>query len=210
MAAAIFLLSSELQCLFSRMTDAKLFMLFLGCKPVGRHIEQHDVFFAIGKSLKELVPAIRAFWPESGNLHIDAWREVTQVAGHHVKVVSKNADPVASRPLLFFVNLGGYLENVFSEQHYVLLAAKPDKASAFREAKETLFFQHNHFPGANAHIDDTYGIDVDDLYQVDDILSDHEKKMFSIELTPAPGLPDDPIHLGYLKLSVLDGATPVT
>ncbi|MGN6440105.1 MAG: DUF1543 domain-containing protein [Agriterribacter sp.] len=33
-------------------------MLLLGCKPAGRHTEQHDVFFGIGASLKDLIPDI--------------------------------------------------------------------------------------------------------------------------------------------------------
>jgi len=35
----------------------------LGCVPPGRHVEQHDVFFAIGESLTQLVPEIKAFGP---------------------------------------------------------------------------------------------------------------------------------------------------
>jgi len=43
--------------------ELKLFMLMLGCVPPGRHVEQHDVFFAIGESLTQLVPEIKAFGP---------------------------------------------------------------------------------------------------------------------------------------------------
>ncbi len=31
---------------------------------------------------------------------------------------------------------------------YILLTVKPDRATSFKEAKETLFFRHNHFEGA--------------------------------------------------------------
>ena len=34
---------------------AKLFMTLIGCTPAGRNIEQHDVFFGIGNSLKDIV-----------------------------------------------------------------------------------------------------------------------------------------------------------
>ncbi|MEP6700612.1 MAG: DUF1543 domain-containing protein, partial [Bacteroidota bacterium] len=30
----------------------KLFMLLIGCKPLGRNIEQHDIFFGIGETIK--------------------------------------------------------------------------------------------------------------------------------------------------------------
>ena len=36
----------------------KLFMLLLGCLLKGRNTEQHDIFFGIAETLKDLVPAI--------------------------------------------------------------------------------------------------------------------------------------------------------
>ena len=69
---------------------ARLFMLLIGCSPEGRNTEQHDVFFGIGNSMRELVPDIIAFWPEAkGKLHLDAWREVNHVNGFSVKVVEE-------------------------------------------------------------------------------------------------------------------------
>lgn len=51
----------------------KLYMLMLGCKPKGRFTEQHDIFFGIGNSLKDLIPQMKIFWPEAkGQIHIDA------------------------------------------------------------------------------------------------------------------------------------------
>ncbi|MDX5418861.1 MAG: DUF1543 domain-containing protein, partial [Hymenobacteraceae bacterium] len=51
------------------------------------------------------MPAIKAFWPEAkGNIHVDAWREVTQVNGHQISVVPKvdlPAKPGAGK--LFFL-----------------------------------------------------------------------------------------------------------
>jgi hypothetical protein len=183
--------------------DLKLFMILLGSKAPGRHVEQHDFFFGIASSLKELVSEINAFWPEAiGKIHIDGWREVTAVDGYQVKIAP--AGPVAEKgKKLFFVNLGGYLPNRFEEQHYVVLTVKEDRAAAFKEAKETTFFKHNHFDGANSHIDDKYGIDVDDLYQVEDILSAGQKEKYGIALIPATDLPEDELHLGYFKLNLL-------
>jgi len=183
------------------MPQLKLFMLLLGCKPPGRHTEQHDVFFGIAASLPELYPEIKAFW-QQGKVHIDAWREVNSVEGYAISIIPKNEIAANAANKLFFINLGGYQPNKFEEQHYVVLTVKPDKAAAFKEAKSTLFYQDNQFDGAVSHIDDKYGIDVDDLYQVEDILSAHQKQLYSIVLVPTVGIPDDPIHLGYLKLPV--------
>ena len=42
----------------------KLFMLLIGSTPPGRNIEQHDVFFGIGESVKDLIPAVTNFGRE--------------------------------------------------------------------------------------------------------------------------------------------------
>jgi len=184
------------------MENLKLFMLMLGCKPPGRHVEQHDVFFGIAPSLRDLVPEIQAFWPEPEKIHIDAWREVNTVDGYAVKIAQRGNN-IAQDNKLFFINLGGYQPNKFEEQHYVVLTVQNDFASAGKSAKETLFFKHNHFDGANSHIDDKYGVDVDDIYKVEDILNPAQKEKYQIELIPNVDLPEDKITLGYFKLSNL-------
>jgi hypothetical protein len=186
------------------MSQLKLFMLLLGCKPPGRHVEQHDVFFGIASDLNELIPEIKAFWPETDKIHIDAWREVNTVEGFRVRIVpmeinSNNLSAPANK--LFFINLGGYQENKFEEQHYVLLTVRANRAAAFKEAKTTLFFQQNHFAGANSHIDDKYGIDVDDLYEIEEMLSPSQKEKYRVDLIESAGLTDDKINLGYFKIT---------
>jgi hypothetical protein len=185
--------------------ELKLFMLLLGSKAPGRHVEQHDFFFGVAHELKDLVGEIKLFWPEAGDkIHIDAWREVTAVNGYQIRIISRSEPNYTDiNKKLFFINLGGYQENKFEEQHYTVLTVKTDRAAAFNEAKETLFFKHNYFEGASTHIDDKYGIDVDDIYQIDDILSSRQKERYRIELIPAMGLEEDLIHLGYVKLSTL-------
>jgi hypothetical protein len=185
--------------------DPKLFMVLIGCKPLGRHTEQHDIFFGIAPSMKDLLPQIIAFWPEAeGDLHIDGWREVNQVDSFQVKVVERNISAHQSSspsPQLFFINLGGYKENEFDEFHYKMLVASEDKAEAIKRAKSTAFYKHTQFDGAKSHIDDKYGVDVDDLYQIEEVLNEALKKQFCIELTPTQASIEDQLHLGYFKLS---------
>ncbi len=103
----------------------KLFMVLLGCRPAGRHTEQHDVYFGIGTELKDLIEGIRQSWPGSGSIHIDAWREVTSVNGHAITVepaTKRTQHTNYNKPLdLFFLNLGGYKASEFEEFHYKLL-----------------------------------------------------------------------------------------
>ena len=190
----------------------KLYMILLGCRPSGRHVEQHDFFFGIAPSLKELVPEIKSFWPDAlESIHIDGWREVTRVDNYEIKIVLKENSELTSAVenpnALFFINLGGYQANQFEEKHYVMLSVNKDHAQAIKAAKQTLFFKTSTIrttKGANAHIDDKFGIDVDDIYKIEEILSPGQKEKFQLEiaLSSSP-LPEDEIHLGYFKLDKL-------
>lgn len=182
----------------------KLFMFLIGCSPAGRNIEQHDVFFGIGSSVKDLIPDVIAFWPEAkGKLHFDAWREVTNVNGYEVKVVEDTS--FVSETQLFFINLGGYKRGEFEEFHYKMIAAATDKNEAIRLSKQTAFFKHTGFKGATAHIDDKYGVDVDDVFAIREILPASMKNKYSLSITQAPeGLPEDEMHLGYFKLDAVE------
>lgn len=183
------------------MAQQKLILVLVGCTPPGRHIEQHDIFLGVGDSIESLFADIKAFWPE-GKVHIDAWREVCSVDGYHVSIVPKDEaqDTENSRNKLFLINLGGYLEGKFEEQHYLIFTVKPDKAAATKEAKATAFYKHNQFAGATSHINDRYGIDVDDIYEIEELLAPAFMGKYRISITPASGLPDDAYHLGYVKL----------
>ncbi len=189
------------------MATLKLFMTLLGAKPQGRHTEQHDIFFGIGSSLKDLIPDMLRFWPETnGKLHIDAWREVNCQDGYRVQVMARD-EPVASAAAavkLFFINLGGYKANEFEEYHYKMLVACKDKAEAIRQAKQTAFYKHTGFKGAESHIDDKYGIDVDDIYELEEILPEAIKQQYCLQLLPDPAAKEDDCHLGYFKLSRIE------
>jgi len=94
----------------------KLYMILLGCTPKGRHTEQHDIFLGIGNSLADLKPAMQQFW-RGTLLHIDAWREVTNVDGFAIKIAQHNGNKENRGNNLFFLNLGGYKQNEFEEFH---------------------------------------------------------------------------------------------
>ncbi|MND61206.1 hypothetical protein D3C80_524550 [compost metagenome] len=186
------------------MNNQKLFMLLLGCKPKGRYTEQHDVFFGVAASIKELIPQIKEFWPEADEkIHIDAWREVSNVDKYSIKLVPKNEDNSYSNLKLFFINLGGYKQNEFDEFHYKMLTVAASKGEAIQKAKQTAFFKHTQFEGANAHIDDKYGIDVDDMFDIEDILPEDVKQHYRLSISIAENTIEDEIRLGYFKLSVI-------
>jgi len=180
-------------------------MVIIGCKPPGRFTEQHDVFFGIGNSLRALVPQMNAFWKEaSGCIHIDAWSEISIVDNYAVSITEKqDTDDTTKKTKLFFINLGGYKENEFEEYHYKIVTAATDKGEAIRRSKQTAFYKHCGFKGAESHIDDKYGIDVDDLYEIEDILPEEIKNKYGISLSYVDDAIPDELHIGYIKIDKL-------
>ena len=192
------------------MTDKnlKLYMIMLGATPAGRITEQHDIFFGIGTSLTDLLPDMLAFWPEAdGKIHLDCWREVTSVDGYSIEIVPKEM-PLEHPEKLFFLNLGGYKENEFEEYHYKMLAVSETLSLATKASKQTAFYKHYSFKnettkGATSHIDEKYGVDVDDAYNVQDILSPSYKEKYQLKITPSTETREDMLHIGYVKISSL-------
>jgi len=81
-----------------------------------------------------------------------------------------------------------------------MLVVADNLAEASKKAKESAFYKHTGFSGAPSHIDDKYGVDVDDAYAVTDILSDVVKTRYTLEILEASDLTDDELHLGYMPL----------
>ena len=180
--------------------ELKLFMVLLGANPKGRIVEQHDYFFGVASSLKELVPAIRSSWPEAGHtIHVDGWREITCVDGYKITVVLNDATDKGDNRL-FFINLGGYQTGDLKETHHILLTVQHDRLPAIKESMRTIFYKSNSIKGAHAHIDEKFGVDVDDVYRIEDVLSDEIKNIYQIKITPTAEHATDEVHLGYFKL----------
>jgi Domain of Unknown Function (DUF1543) len=188
------------------MQELKLYMLLLGCTPFGRRTEQHDIFIGIGPSLQAVVPDIIVSWPEAqGKLHIDTWRKVQFVDGFEIKVAFRDGAPLkpSNDQKLFFINLGGYRRNEFEEFHYKMLAVGKEKATAVQQALKTSFYLHTGFDQANSHVDDKYGVDVDDFYEIEDLLTPAQKEKYQISVSVSDSNKQDEIFLGYFKLDKL-------
>lgn len=174
-------------------------MVMLGAAPPGRTVEQHDIFFGIGKNVKALKKDIYNFWPDAGQLHIDSWRAITKVDDFVIKIVPK-AEATPQELKLFFLNLGGYLPNDLEEYHYKILVVAKTMGKAIKAAKQTAFYKQYGFKGAESHIDEKYALDIDDMHKVEDLLPQHLKELYQIQITPALGEPEDELHAGYVKL----------
>ena len=160
----------------------------------------------VKENLKNLIPEIEAFWPNAGKIHLDGYKIITNVDGYQINISDEKPTSTGRLQKLFFINLGGYKENEFEEFHYKILSVATEKSEAINAAKKSAFYKHTGFgKKAMSHIDDKYGIDVDDAYAIDEILSAETKEKFSIQISASPtnNLQEDELHLGYFKLSEL-------
>ncbi len=182
----------------------KLFYVIIGARPKGRTTEQHDVFFGIAENIKDLIPEMRAFWPEArGKFHLDAYQEVRFVDGFELKIVPRNLDEKIENHL-FFINLGGYKAGVFQEFHEMHLMTGKKMSEILRRVKKTEFYKTFGFTGAESHIDDKYGVDIDDIYKIDDLLSKKTKEKHQIVLEKSTTENQENItNIGYFSLKSL-------
>ncbi|MCJ7935105.1 MAG: DUF1543 domain-containing protein [Chryseobacterium sp.] len=178
----------------------KLFYVILGATPKGRNIEQHDVFFGIAENLKDLVPDMKDFWKEAeGKIHIDCYQEVKFADGYELKIVDKGEKTTEEQ--LYFLNLGGYKRGFFEEFHEQHLMVGQSMGEIVKRAKATEFYHTMGFEGAVSHIDDKHGVDIDDIFNVSDILPEKMKEKYSIVLVKSDAEnQENTMGLGYLKI----------
>ena len=185
-----------------------LYMVQLGGRPKGRLIEQHDIFFGIANQVSELVDDINHHWPEVKNKwHVDSYRAITQVDDYAIKLVESNHQLESYNDLkLFFINLGGYQQGSFEELHYKMLIVASSQAEAIKQAKQSEFYKQFTFKdtsspfNAASHIDDKFEVDIDDIYNVNDLISNVK---ILIELNPNLDIKQDKEHVGYLSIKNL-------
>ena len=176
----------------------KLFYVILGATTTGRNIEQHDVFFGIAERVEDLHSEIKNFWKFT-KLHIDCYQEVKFADGYELKIVEKTSE--ISYNQLFFVNLGGYKSGHFEEFHEQHLMVGKSLAEVIKKVKKTRFYKTMGFKNAPSHVDDQHGVDIDDIYNVNDLLSKKTKEKYSIILEKSEiENQENVMKIGYFKI----------
>ncbi len=113
----------------------RLFLVVLGGRVPGAHIELHDVRFVVGQTLEETLPALRRQWfGRRRGLHIDSWMAVKQVGRYAVHL---SREPWKGAARLWFVNVGGYRPERLAEEHGFGLVVAVTAADAKRQALAT-------------------------------------------------------------------------
>lgn len=148
----------------------QLFMVYLGGRVTGCHIEMHDVRFVIGEKIEDCFSKLKQQWVGDKNqVHMDSYVKVNYVDGYQI-TVSEEAQK--SDKKLYFVNLGAYTPEQLAEQHaFGLFVAASAEEAKFR-AKTSLLVGMPH-----QHKDNLY--DVDDCFAIDLFDQQHQ-----IQLTP--------------------------
>ena len=77
------------------------------------------------------------------------------------------------------------------------------KAEAIKKAKQTTFYKHYDFKGATSHIDDKYGVDVDDIHAIEEILLEKFKSEYRLQIKKTNVISEDEKQIGYLKIDTL-------
>lgn len=188
-----------------------LYMVQLGGRPKGRLIEQHDIFFGVANQVKELIADIDSHWPEvKSKWHIDSYRAITKVDNHVIRLVESNEQVESNHDLkLFFINLGGYQQGSFEEFHYKLLVVAASQADAIKQAKQSDFYKQFTFKdktspfNAASHIDDKFEVDIDDIYNIGDLLSNVQLLIEPISDTDDLDVMEDKEYVGYLSIKNL-------
>jgi hypothetical protein len=170
-----------------------LFLVVLGGRIAGAHIELHDVRFVAGASIDDTLPALRRQWfGARKGLHLDSWMAVRFVDGYRVEL---RPEPFAGPERLWFVNMGGYDPQQLAELHAfgVFVATSPQAAKA---AARRRFLPE----ALERHKDDLHGVEtaltdgVDDCMEVQLTFAADPAGGWAVHLIPdgreQPQIPD--------------------
>ena len=170
-------------------TAKKLFLVVLGGRCQGCHIEQHDVRWVVGETIEATLPALRQEWiGRRRGLHIDSYRCIEHVDGHRVEVVEEIEHSASvDGPRLWFVNLGAYDPTSMAEQHQFGVIVARSSASAKARARQRWLRGLEQM-----HKDDLHPIEMDSA--LDDLLPIQGNGQWHLKLIADPQHEEGPGH----------------
>ena len=167
----------------------ELFLVVLGGRTAGAHIELHDVRFVAGRTIEDTLPELRRQWFGSRRgLHLDSWMAVRFVDGYRVEL---RPEPFAGPERLWFVNMGGYDPRQLAELHafglFVATSPQAAKAAARRRFLPAALERHK-----------------DDICGVEDALTDGVDDCLEVQLSLAAD-PADAVGSADAAAAAADG-----
>lgn len=113
-----------------------LFMVYVGGYTASSNIELHDMRFVVGETIESCYPQLlKEWWGEKKMFHIDAWGAIKVIDGYEIEIKDSAAEHTEK---LYFVNLGGYDINEFTELHKNILVVANDENEAKHKAKSQI------------------------------------------------------------------------
>ena len=135
----------------------KLFAVYLGGRAKKCNTELHDVVFSYGNKIEDTYNDLLNKWfglPD--RLHIDSWVNLDNIDGYEVLLKKQKSNDLNR---LYFINLGGYENNKFTELHENKFLIGSNQNEIKKRAKSTLLIDSN-----QVHTDDFY--DIDDFIEI--------------------------------------------
>ena len=176
-----------------------LFLVVLGGRIKGCHVELHDVRWVVGDCFDATIPDLRRQWiGQRRGMHVDSYRRITRVDGHRVEVLEEPETEArrSGTPQLWFVNLGAYDPNDMAERHrFGLLVATSSQAAKAR-AKRLWLREYD-----QVHKDDLHGLAPPE--ELDDLLPIEGNGRWRLQLIPldhGEDPPEAPDWYGYRVL----------
>lgn len=151
-----------------------LFVIYIGGSIQGALIELHDMRFVVANKIEDTYDMLRkSWWGDPKSLHLDAWGVLNYADGYHL---SLSENPSLGQDIkLYFVNLGGYDQSLFTELHKNVFVVAKNKY----EAKQRALVQ---LEGVDSPHRD-YQYEIDDVIDVDLVLSN---KFIHLQKTDIP------------------------
>lgn len=174
-----------------------LWLVQLGATVPGRLTEQHDVYMEVAPDLESLKVGIRNFWPGCKSIHVDGFERIEIVDGYKITIIPADKDDSnreeENELKLFFLNLGGYREGSPVEWHHQMLVVAETLQQAISQAKKSPFYKSMSVAKGPSHIDNRYGVAIDEAFNVKDILPEATRSQFDLKI--------EPLHTEEFKLN---------
>ncbi len=181
------------------MNGKKLFVVLLGGRAQGCHIELHDLVFIVGNSLEETYPRLVKKWfGIQKSLHIDSSIELDIIDGYKISLLNKLPTSSANPELLYCVNFGGYQTGFLGELHEIKFYVGNTKKGIIKRAKDELCVNT-----LQQHCDDNLVVGGADCYKdVDDVITIGCVDGYYLYLTPTTDSSSAKVESSYRRLDV--------
>jgi Domain of Unknown Function (DUF1543) len=169
----------------------KLFVIYIGGSTEQSLIELHDIRFVVASQIEETYEELKkSWWGTPKSLHLDCWGALEYADGYKIELVSGDGQPpVADTKKLYFVNLGGYSSEEFTEIHRNVFLVATSEAEAKKRAVASMRDTQQ------GHKD--YMYEVESAFCLNQIV---DEKSLHLRLSPVENSPKFQFEFGYVPI----------